>query len=528
MKNKVTDTKTVSQNEMVPVYHSSKQIETTDRFFLESLTSVNYDTYTAIYELLDNSKDAGATRIDVIYDKKTATLIIKDNGCGMSLNQVFNNMDLGCDRTYTNNQVGYFGMGLKTSTLNLLNSEYELDLYSAVEILTNNGEENTKIVWKPFTNVRKIDAFALPMTSEIGTTILINNCVNFHPSVLKKNLGVVFYPTLKNAIVKIFVNEDEVIGTDPLYRSSDKTQTNFVETTVKHEVIKIEAVALDVLEEKNPWDDKKNNEDDEKGRDSDTWSFKKYGCFVNYGGRYIEIGGTTLGTKLFDSWYSRCRIEFTIPKSLTKDFNVNFNKTSGIKIDKEKMPDLYKKIGSLLLWGRHVRERLNEQNKAAKALSSEQEKENDEISRAVNKSAVNAGFIAPKTEEEKVKVSFVTNPNKKPNDDSKEDTTNRKAKVIDKKILDFRFEPFESTGIFWKLSYENNRFVICINTTHIFYRRIYLNLPKESKLGFQQLLASMAQTQYKIDEYGVNSNDEFFWETYWSHVSLDLAKIMNN
>lgn len=71
MQIQTTDTKTVSQNETVPVYHSSKQIETTDRFFLETLTSVNYDTYTAIYELLDNSKDASATRIDVIYDKKT-------------------------------------------------------------------------------------------------------------------------------------------------------------------------------------------------------------------------------------------------------------------------------------------------------------------------------------------------------------------------------------------------------------------------------------------------------------------------
>jgi hypothetical protein len=524
MKKEVEDTIIVSQNEeMVPVYHSSKQIETTDRFFLESLTSVNYDTYTAIYELLDNSKDAGATRIDVIYDKKTATLIIKDNGSGMSLIQVFNNMDLGCDRTYTNNQVGYFGMGMKTSTLNLLNTENEADLYSAVEILTNNGEENTKIVWKPLTNVRNIDAFALPMTSEIGTTILINNCVNFHPSVLKKNLGVVFYPTLKNRIVKIFVNDDEVIGTDPLYRSSDKTQTNFVETTVKDEVIKIEAVALDFLEDKIPWDEKKG--DEEKGESDDKWSFKKYGCFVNYGGRYLEIGGTTCGTKLFDSWYSRCRIEFTIPKSLTRDFNVNFNKTSGIKIDKEKMPDLYNKIGSLLLWGRNKRQEENKQKKMV--LSAEQERENDEITRALNKSAVNAGFIAPKTEDDKVKVSFAANPNKKPKDDTKE-STNRKAKIIDKKLYDIRFEPFESTGIFWKLSFENNRFVICINTTHIFYRRIYLNLPKESKLGFQLLLASMAQTQYRIDEYGVSSNDEFFWETYWSQVSLDLAKIMNN
>lgn len=525
MQKEVKDTIDVSQNEMVPVYHSSKQIETTDRFFLESLTSVNYDTYTAIYEDFDNSVDAGATKIELIYDRKTATLIIKDNGCGMSLEQVCNNMDLGCRRTYTDNQIGYFGMGMKTSTLNLLNTENDTEVYSAIEIITNNGKEKTKLIWQPLTNVRNLDVYKLPLDKHIGTTIIINNCVNFHTSVLKKNLGVVFYPTLKNGTVEMFVNGEKVIGTDPLYRNSDKTQTNFVETVVKDETIKIEAVALDYLEEKIPWDDRKNVDEDERGSQSDTWSFKKYGCYVIYGGRYIEVGGTTLGTKLFDSWYSRCRVEFTIPKTLTTYFNVNFNKTSGIKINKEKMPDLYNKIGSLLLWGRQKRTEENKQKKIE--LSAEQEKENEEISKVVNKSAVNAGFVAPKTEDEpKVKVAFEANPNKKSKD--KKEEPNKKAKVVDKKLFEFRFEPFESVGIFWKLSYENNKFVICINTTHIFYRRIYLNLPKESKVGFQQLLASMAQTQYKIDEYGVNSNDEFFWDTYWSHVSLDLAKIMNN
>lgn len=528
MQIQTTDTKTVSQNETVPVYHSSKQIETTDRFFLETLTSVNYDTYTAIYELLDNSKDASATRIDVIYDKKTATLIIQDNGHGMSLRQICNNMDFGCDKTYENHHIGYFGMGMKTSTLNLLNSENELPENSVIEIITNDGEEKTKIIWKPFIQVRKFDTYVLPKDSEIGTTVIVNNCVNFHSSVLKKNLGVVFYPTLKYGNLKIYVNEEEVIATDPLYRNSEKTIFNEVETTIKKETIKITAVSIDVLEVKTPWDDKKVKEDDEKAKndgDDGGWSFKKYGCYVIYGGRYIELGGSTLGTRLFDSWYNRCRIEFTIPKDLTTYFNINFNKTYGLKLKKEKTPDLFRVIGLLFTWGRAQRNIESKQKKMV--LSAEQEMENYEIAKAVNKSAVNAGFIAPKTEEEKVKVSFVANPNKKPKDDSKE-STNRKAKVVDKKLYEFRFEPFESTSVFWKLSYENNRFVICINTTHIFYRRIYLNLPKESKLGFQQLLASMAHTQYRIDEYGVNSDDEFFWDTYWSHVSLDLAKIMNN
>lgn len=526
MQKEVKDTITVSQNEeMVPVYHSSKQIETTDRFFLESLTSINYDTYTAIYELIDNSVDAGSTKIEVIFDKKNSILIIKDNGCGMSREQMSNNMDLGCKRTYTDNQIGYFGMGMKSSSLNLLNMENE-DVFSSLEILTNNGNEVSKLIWQPFKDVRNLDIYTLPSNSiENGTVITINNCVNFNPSVLKKNLGVVFYPTLKNGIVEIIINEDKVIGTDPLYRNSEKTETNFVETTVKDETIKIEAVALSVLEEKIHWDEKK-SDDDEKGGQTDTWSFKKYGCFVIYGGRYIEVGGTTLGTKLFDSWYSRCRLEFTIPKNLTSHFNINFNKTSGLKINKEKMPDLFNKISTMLLWGRS--RRTKELNERKGAISAEQEQENEEIGKLVNKSAVNAGFIPPKSDDDKskIKVSFDANPNKESKD--KKDLSPKKAKVIEKKVYQFKFEAFESGSIFWKLTYEKGLFTIYINTTHLFYRRIYVNLPKESKVGFQQLLGSIAYSQYRIDELGVSSNDEFFWDTFWSDVSIQLMRIMNN
>jgi hypothetical protein len=527
MEKLVTDTKAVSQNgEMVPVYHSSKKIETTDRFFLESLTSVNYDTYTAIYELFDNSVDGGATKIELIYDRKTSTLIMKDNGCGMSLEQLCNNMNLGCNRIYESDEIGYFGMGMKTSTLNLLNSE-NANVYSAIEIVTNNGIEKTKLIWEPLTNVRNLDVYRLPMDSELGTTITIHNCVSFHPSVLKKNVGVVFYPTLKNGNVQIFINDDEVIGTDPLYRNSDKTQTNFVETDVKGETINITAVSIDSLEEQIPWDGKK-GDDDVRATDSttDSFSFKKYGCFVIYGGRYIEIGGTTLGTRLFDSWYSRCRIEFTIPKTLTTHFGINFNKTYGLKIDKQKMPDMFAKVGDLFAWGRAKR---NQENKVRKqSISIDEEKENQDISKALNKSAVNAGFQAPETgDKKKRRVEFESDPNK-PGKDKSKDKQPTRARVIEKKLYEFKFEPFETGSVFWKLTFENNLFVIYINTSHQFYRRIYSNLPKESKLGFQQLLASMAQTQYRIDSMGVSSDDEFFWDTYWSDVSLHLMKIMNN
>jgi hypothetical protein len=71
-------------------------------------------------------------------------------------------------------------------------------------------------------------------------------------------------------------------------------------------------------------------------------------------------------------------------------------------------------------------------------------------------------------------------------------------------------------------------FTIYVNIAHPFYRRIYSELNKEAKLGIINLLGSMAITQHRTAELGVNLNDEYFWDTYWGDVSLQLVRIMNN
>jgi hypothetical protein len=519
MKNLEIDSTTLSQIEN-QVYQGSKKIEPTDRFYLESLRSVNYDTYSAINELIDNSIDADATTIELIYDKEKSILIIKDNGRGMSTDVLTNIMNLGCDQTYSQNQIGYFGMGLKSASLNLLNLDKEDEkCVNTLEIVTSNGFETSKLIWEPNKSVKTFDVYKLNVEpQEKGTTIILTGVVNFYPSVLKKNLGVIFYPTLKNNVINILVNGDMVIGTDPLYRNSTKTQTNYVTSNVAGEEIKITAVSIDVLEERIPWDEKNN----------DKWEFSKYGCYVIYGGRYIEVGGTTLSTKLFDSWFSRCRVEFTIPKVLTESFNITFNKTTGVKINKEAMPDLYNKIGSMLQWGKNIRNKENSQNK--KLLNSEEEQENRELVKEMNKSALNAGIIPPKTLEEnksKVKVSFEVDPNKKPKEKTK-DKEPKRARVVEKKIFDVKFDDLGSVSVFWRLTYENDLFTIYVNIAHPFYRRIYSELNKEAKLGIINLLGSMAITQHRTAELGVNLNDEYFWDTYWGDVSLQLVRIMNN
>jgi hypothetical protein len=148
----------------------------------------------------------------------------------------------------------------------------------------------------------------------------------------------------------------------------------------------------------------------------------------------------------------------------------------------------------------------------------------------MNKSAFNAGITPPKTFEEsksKVKVSFEADPNKKPKEKPK-DQEPKKARVVEKKIFDVKFDDLGSVSVFWRLTYENDLFTIYVNIAHPFYRRIYSNLNKEAKLGIINLLGSMALTQHRTSDLGVKLDDEYFWDTYWGDVSLQLVRIMNN
>jgi hypothetical protein len=133
----------------------TKQIKITERFVKQSLTSVGYDVHTAIYELIDNSKDANATKIEIIYDKEKKVLIIQDDGSGMSGIELLNSFDFGVEKEfYESDEIGYFGAGMKTSILNLLDKL--LDSESFVLIDTNDGFESSKCVWNPYKSLFEV------------------------------------------------------------------------------------------------------------------------------------------------------------------------------------------------------------------------------------------------------------------------------------------------------------------------------------------------------------------------------------
>lgn len=86
---------------------------------LSSLRDVGYDFATAVADIVDNSIAASARQIDVriTHDEENPRVIVADDGVGMTEGVLIEALRLGSRRQYEDNDLGKFGMGLKTASL---------------------------------------------------------------------------------------------------------------------------------------------------------------------------------------------------------------------------------------------------------------------------------------------------------------------------------------------------------------------------------------------------------------------------
>lgn len=86
---------------------------------IKSLRDMGYDFAQAIADVVDNSIEADATMvaIDVEFDGDDSWVRIADNGCGMKPEQLREAMRYGAERGYDEDDLGKFGLGLKTASM---------------------------------------------------------------------------------------------------------------------------------------------------------------------------------------------------------------------------------------------------------------------------------------------------------------------------------------------------------------------------------------------------------------------------
>jgi len=86
---------------------------------IKSLRDIGYDFAAAVADLVDNSIEAGASlvAIDIEFDGDDSWVRIADNGKGMTPPQLREAMRFGSEREYADEDLGKFGLGLKTASL---------------------------------------------------------------------------------------------------------------------------------------------------------------------------------------------------------------------------------------------------------------------------------------------------------------------------------------------------------------------------------------------------------------------------
>src|SRR4051812_36641008 len=89
------------------------------RRLMTSLRGLAYDLQGAVAHIVDNSLDAGATRVEVDLTQhwRGPYVRIVDNGHGMSEKRLDEAMRYGSSRAYDDASLGTYGLGLKTASL---------------------------------------------------------------------------------------------------------------------------------------------------------------------------------------------------------------------------------------------------------------------------------------------------------------------------------------------------------------------------------------------------------------------------
>lgn len=89
------------------------------RRLINSLRDLGYDFVKAAADVIDNSIQAGADKIEINmeFNGDHSWFQVADNGKGMTENELNEAMRFGTEREYSPNELGEFGLGLKTASI---------------------------------------------------------------------------------------------------------------------------------------------------------------------------------------------------------------------------------------------------------------------------------------------------------------------------------------------------------------------------------------------------------------------------
>lgn len=309
--------------------------------FIESFRSVGYNFETALADIIDNSISAYAKNIWINFEWKGADtwFSVKDDGIGMSNEELIEAMKLGCKNPHSyrqGNDLGRYGLGLKSSSFSqcrnltviskkdsgisywtwdldyIINEnrweiiKTEPDSYFLDEI--NNLYSGTIVIWKK--SDRIVKGFSEDNEKDLEKFLnILENTEN--------HLSMTFHKFIESGRIKIYFKEREIKAWNPFLSSLNSTQA-FPEEYLGNNSVTIKGYVLPHKSKIN--DEIYNNAGGIKG-----WN-QQQGFYIYRNDRLLVTGGWM---KIFrmEEHYKLARIEINLPNNLDEEWQIDLKKS---------------------------------------------------------------------------------------------------------------------------------------------------------------------------------------------------------
>lgn len=300
-----------------------------ERFAFESIKSLGFTTMDCIAEFIDNSIDAGAKNIHITWERDLITkyyeLTVKDDGCGVPTDKMYHCFtELGQAEDYDASRVGFFGVGIKASFINLMPE-------GTAKVLSRCGED---------VSILSINHEDKKMTCDLqsttdgnkkdnGVIILIPNIdTQLSKQMIMKTLSVMYYPNkVRDKEFNLTVNGKAINFIDPMYRGKDGL-VKYENINQDQEKFKFmgEDIEINYISFLPSFDwDNCSKYDNSNGKPS--LQVNNSGLYVRLGGRYISLGEAIFPGVTYQTILQNLRMEIELDKDLLVPFGVQINKS---------------------------------------------------------------------------------------------------------------------------------------------------------------------------------------------------------
>lgn len=324
------------------------------RRLMKSLRDLGYDFPAAVADLVDNSVEAKATlvAIDIEFDGDNSWVRIADNGKGMTPSALKEAMRYGAERDYEGDDLGKFGLGLKTASMS------QCQCLSVASRVNPDRADIAAFRWD-MAHIEKTDRWEIlpvdrnrleptirePLKEGPGTVVLwqrLDRMLGFrHPygefarkrllamcRELEDHLGMVFHRFIsgeaRSKKLKILVNGNQVQPWDPFARDEKYTQQ------LQSVILELEqdgVVLGDILIEPYvlPHQDKfSSSAAHAKASGPRKWN-RQQGFYIYRAQRMIQSGGWS-NLRTIDEHLKLARVALSFSPKLDEAFKINVAK----------------------------------------------------------------------------------------------------------------------------------------------------------------------------------------------------------